>query len=116
MSTIKRSISTHVLDTSTGKPARDLAILLERKRDAGWEKVGAASTNADGRAPELVPGGAKIAPGVYRLTFETGAYFKAGGVQGFYPSVTVLFELRDDSHHHVPLLLSPFGYSTYRGS
>lgn len=94
-------ITTHVLDTATGKPAPGIAVVLE------GPTTGKGITNADGRI-EL----AKAAPGRYRLTFDTKSYFP----NGFYPSVTIDFEVREAKHHHVPLLLSPFGYSTYRGS
>jgi 5-hydroxyisourate hydrolase len=104
-------ISTHVLDTSRGRPAAGVAVVLERQEGDGWSPVGEATTDADGRVGELAPAGA--GEGVYRLTFDTGSYFEAG----FYPRVAVEFRVDDGAeHHHVPLLLSPFGYSTYRGS
>jgi 5-hydroxyisourate hydrolase len=90
-------------------------VVLERAADSGWQAVGRASTDADGRANDLL----SCAPqgGRYRLTFDTGAYFRASGVPGFYPEVAVTFAVDSgDDHYHVPLLLSPFGYSTYRGS
>lgn len=90
-------------------------MVLERAADSGWQEVGRASTDADGRANDLL----SSAPqgGRYRLTFDTGAYFRATGVTGFYPEVSVTFAVDSgEDHHHVPLLLSPFGYSTYRGS
>ena len=111
-------LSTHVLDTARGRPAAGVSVLLE-SASAGkaWTEVGRGVTNADGRVPSLLPAGVSLAAGSYRLTFETGAYFAAAGVQGFYPSVPVVVEIRDPAvHYHVPLLLSPFGYSTYRGS
>jgi 5-hydroxyisourate hydrolase len=112
------SISTHVLDTARGRPAAGVPVLLEAVwGEGGWSEVARGATNADGRVPDLVPREAALAAGVYRLTFDTGAYFRAGGEAGFYPYVVVVFEVRDPSqHYHVPLLLSPFGYSTYRGS
>jgi 5-hydroxyisourate hydrolase len=88
------------------------------KRDAGgeWHLLGSKLTNDDGRAPDLLAEGALTA-GVHRLTFDTGAYFREQAVEHFYPQVSVEFEIADlTRHHHVPLLLSPFGYSTYRGS
>lgn len=111
-------ISTHVLDTSTGRPASGLGVLLETQRTGGeMEQVSRARTDQDGRVRELVPGAVDLQPGTYRLTFETGAYFESMEVEGFYPRVSVLFSVRDPAqHHHVPLLLSPYGYSTYRGS
>ena len=111
-------ITTHVLDTSLGRPAAGVPVTLEKQEAAGnWKAVGSGTTNADGRIAGFVPSGASLEAGTYRLTFDTAAYFRARGVQGFYPSVIVVFEIRDAAqHYHVPLLLSPHGYSTYRGS
>jgi 5-hydroxyisourate hydrolase len=108
-------ITTHVLDTSRGCPAAGVPVLLERALDADWQPVGRGTTDADGRVRDLL----SPAPeeGRYRLTFDTGAYFCAIGATGFYPEVSVTFVVGDgEQHYHVPLLLSPFGYSTYRGS
>lgn len=108
-------ITTHVLDTARGRPAAGVPVTLEVLSGKEWAALGRGSTDADGRARELSDG--VLAAGTYRLTFETAAYFASTGVEGFYPEVQVVFEVRDPSqHHHVPLLLSPFGYSTYRGS
>jgi 5-hydroxyisourate hydrolase len=105
-------ITTHVLDTARGCPAAGVAVVLERAVGSGWDFVGRGTTDADGRASELLtsaPSG-----GHYRLTFDTGAYF---GDSSFYPEVSVTFAVAPgEEHYHVPLLLSPFGYSTYRGS
>lgn len=111
-------ISTHILDTARGRPAARVPVLLERLDEGGRAtEVARAVTDADGRVRELAPSGGALAAGRYRLTFDSGAYFEGQGVEGFYPLVTVLFALRDPAqHHHVPLLLSPFGYATYRGS
>jgi 5-hydroxyisourate hydrolase len=111
-------ISTHVLDTGTGRPAAGVGVVLERQGPAGeLQPVSRARTDADGRVRELVPGAVDLEAGTYRLTFETGAYFETLELEGFYPRVSVLFSVRDPTqHHHVPLLLSPYGYSTYRGS
>src|SRR5579872_7577615 len=108
-------ISTHILDTSLGKPAAGVAIVLERRDAAGrFLELGRGLTDADGRQRALL-GDLPLQGGVHRLTFDTGAYFARSGVKAFYPSVTVLFEITDPAqHHHVPLLLNPFGYSTYR--
>jgi 5-hydroxyisourate hydrolase len=108
-------ISTHVLDTSRGCPAAGVSVVLERAVDSGWQPAGRGTTDADGRVSDLL----SSAPqgGCYRLTFDTGAYFRAVGTAGFYPEVSVTFVVGDGAgHNHVPLLLSPFGYSTYRGS
>ncbi len=110
-------ISTHVLDTSRGRPAAGLGVVLEHSSAGEWQRVGSAKTSADGRAVNFAPAGASLAAGTYRLVFDTGAYFQALGVAGFYPQVVIVFEVRDPAeNHHVPLLLSPYGYSTYRGS
>ena len=102
-------ISTHVLDTSRGLPASGVAVRLERAEDFRWAPVGRGVTDSDGRVNDLVIG--PPSQGRYRLTFETG------GHSSFYPEVEIIFEVAgDQDHYHVPLLLSPFGYSTYRGS
>ena len=112
------SISTHILDTSAGCPADGLSVHLESLTDAeDWRVVGSGITDRDGRVGNLVDDQASIATGTYRLTFETGDYFERTGVSSFHPSVQIVFSVRDaDEHYHVPLLLSPFGYTTYRGS
>ena len=112
------TITTHVLDIARGKPADGVAIVLEiRAGDSGWKTLGRGETDADGRLRTLLPDGAKLETGVYRLTFDTAAYFSARGVEGFYPEVSIVFNVNDGGeHYHVPLLVSPFGYSTYRGS
>jgi 5-hydroxyisourate hydrolase len=111
------TLSTHVLDTSLGKPAADLPVTLERLHDGQWISLGQNRTNADGRVKELLPAGAAMAPGLYRLSFDTAVYFATRSQRGFYPYVQVAFEIPEgDEHFHVPLLLSPYGYSTYRGS
>jgi 5-hydroxyisourate hydrolase len=110
-------LSTHVLDTAAGRPAASLAVRLEVQQGNEWREVSRAVTNSDGRAAPLLPAGVPLAAATYRLTFDTGGYFAAGGTVGFYPHVTVVFTVRDPAqHHHVPLLLAPWGYSTYRGS
>ncbi|HEU0015512.1 MAG TPA: hydroxyisourate hydrolase [Longimicrobium sp.] len=110
-------ITTHVLDTARGRPAGGIHVTLERVHDARASPVGRGFTDADGRLRTLVPEGREIERGTYRLTFDTGSYFRGQGLGSFYPSVSILFEITDTGqHYHVPLLLSPFGYSTYRGS
>lgn len=111
------TISTHVLDTARGRPAAGVPIMLEALGDADWEKVGGGITNADGRVTALLTEREKLAPGAYRLTFDTGAYYTRLNTRTFYPVVRIFFEVFEaDEHYHVPLLLSPWGYSTYRGS
>ena len=111
-------ITTHVLDTAAGRPAAGVAVKLEvRSADRGWVTLAERTTDPDGRARDLVADGRRLNAGTYRITFGTGAYFAARGVSAFYPEATVVFEVREPGeHYHVPLLLSPFGYSTYRGS
>ena len=109
-------ITTHVLDTARGLPAHGVPVVLEHATDDGWELVGRCATDADGRGSHLVAEGIALSHGRYRLTFDTGAYFRGRGEAAFYPEVAVVFTVAGDEHHHVPLLLSPFGYSTYRGS
>ncbi len=109
-------LTTHVLDTSTGRPARGVAVRLERRSGEGFSELARSATNEDGRVPDLLAPGTLEAGG-YRLNFAIGAYFAADGRTSFYPEVTIDFEVtRPSEHHHVPLLVSPFGYSTYRGS
>ncbi len=111
------AITTHVLDTSLGKPAAGVAVTLEAHSGEGWKTLASGTTDADGRVRDLLPEGSAIAPGTFRLRFDTAAYFRARGVETFYPQVEIVFTVKDPAQHtHVPLLLSPFGYSTYRGS
>jgi 5-hydroxyisourate hydrolase len=108
-----KSISTHVLDISRGKPAQGVRVQLTREDGT---VVRDATTDADGRVKDLVPEG-QLTAGTYRLRFDVGAWFTAQSIESFYPEATVVFVVRDpNAHYHVPLLLSAFGYSTYRGS
>jgi 5-hydroxyisourate hydrolase len=112
------TLSTHVLDATTGRPAAGVQIRLERGDAAGWVPASQGQTDGDGRLRLADDrGGAEFDPGIYRITFATGTYFSALGVPSFYPEVTITFEITGrDEHYHVPLLLSPYAYSTYRGS
>ncbi len=111
------TLSTHVLDTTRGVPARGIPVTLSAAGPDGWTELARGATDADGRIASLLPAGAPAAPGTtLRLRFELEQYFAALGVSVFYPHVDVVFTPRDSRHHHVPLLISPFGYSTYRGS
>lgn len=111
-----QSVSTHVLDVHRGRPAAGVPIKVERKRGDTYELLKSATTDADGRVKDLIPEG-QLENGDYRITFDTGAYFAAQSVEGFYPEAAIVFTVRDaKSHYHVPLLLSAHGYSTYRGS
>ncbi len=110
-------LTTHVLDLRLGQPAEGIAVYLE-KRDpmGGWHMLASGATNDDGRVANLLEPGT-LTRGRHRLTFETGAYFDAQGVEHFFPQITVEFDVADvERSYHVPLLMSPFGYSTYRGS
>ncbi len=111
-------ITTHVLDQAAGIPARGVVVRLERLTSDGVvTAIAEGTTDDDGRARSLIPEGMKVTSGRYRLTFETAAYWHARGQPSFFPIVTIEFEIADSTaHHHVPLLMSPFGYSTYRGS
>lgn len=111
------AITTHILDTSRGRPASGVAVVLEVQADAGWEILGQGRTDADGRMKDLLPAGFSLRAGVYRLTFRTSDYFAAERIESFYPEVMISFVVTDEAaHYHVPLLVNPFGYSTYRGS
>jgi 5-hydroxyisourate hydrolase len=109
-------ISTHILDTTRGKPAQGVAVTLERGDGENWTVVGSGTTNADGRVGGLCVEAPE--PGRYRIRFEVSTYFEAIDVDGFYPRVDIEFLVRAGAgdHYHVPLLLNPFGYATYRGS
>lgn len=110
-------LSTHILDTTRGKPAAGVTVTLERRGSEGWAPAGGGVTNADGRVGSLLAEGASLEAGTYRVGFDVAAYFASLGVEAFYPEVFITFEVRRPSeHHHVPLLLNPFGYATYRGS
>lgn len=109
-------ITTHILDTSKGKPASGVSISLKSKTDSGWETLGSGITNSDGRIPDLLPKEQIVKHGIYRMVFETLPYFEKLGTKTFYPIIEIEFFVSDSSHYHIPLLLNPFGYSTYRGS
>ncbi len=112
-----QGLSTHVLDTATGKPAAKVGVVLHRQQGEGWVEVSKGETDTQGRVRDLQPGGRGLPAGTYRLVFETGAYFKSAGVATFFPRVEIIFTTTNaGEHYHIPLLLSPFGYSTYRGS
>jgi 5-hydroxyisourate hydrolase len=109
------AITTHVLDTAAGAPAAGIAVQLARSADGGWRTIGQAATDADGRVRDLGPN--RIESGTYRLAFDTASYFAAAGRPYFFPEITVTFVVADpEQHYHVPILLSPFGFSSYRGS
>ena len=113
-----KRISTHVLDTALGEPAKDVAVRLEKQGASGiWVVLGSSRTDSDGRCGQLLPDSEGFLPGFYRLSFETANYHAAHKVAGLYPVVEITFQVRQgEEQFHIPLLLSPFGYSTYRGS
>ncbi|MDA8019016.1 MAG: hydroxyisourate hydrolase [Thermoanaerobaculia bacterium] len=110
-------ITTHVLDIAAGHPATGIDVVLEARTDRGFEKLGAGTTDDDGRIASLLPQQHELRPGTYRLTFDVGPYLRASGGSCFYDRIPIEFRIDAPSeHYHVPLLLSPHGYSTYRGS
>jgi 5-hydroxyisourate hydrolase len=111
-------ITTHVLDTAKGAPAAGVPVLIEfLESEENWREIGSGITDLDGRIKNLLQQDFKLRKGEYRITFKTEAYFSKLQVKGFYPLVQVIFRVENpESHYHVPLLLSPYGYSTYRGS
>ncbi|MFN8294706.1 MAG: hydroxyisourate hydrolase [Chitinophagales bacterium] len=110
------SISTHILDTSKGSPAQDVHVILYQQQDNEWIEIASGKTNSDGRIPDLLSKETIINLGIYKLKFDTQQYFDAAYLETFYPYIEIIFEIKKDAHYHVPLLLNPFGYSTYRGS
>ena len=111
-------ISTHILDTALGKSAKDVPVRLERQESNGaWRLLSLLRTDADGRCAQLLPENESLLAGNYRLVFDTAGYHLAQNVHGLYPVVEITFHVRQgESHFHIPLLLSPHGYTTYRGS
>jgi 5-hydroxyisourate hydrolase len=112
-----KRISTHVLDVARGKPANGVAVQLEMREQAGtWRLLHSATTDHDGRCAQLLAGD-QLAPGVYRIRFDTAAYFAALRIESLYPAVEVMFQVREgESQFHIPLLLNANGYTTYRGT
>ena len=110
-------ITSHILDTSLGRPAQGVAIELFQQLDGGWHSLGSGTTNDDGRVSDLLDKQSNLAAGVYKLNFALSDYYKRLNIDSFYPYAEVVFQIAGDGqHYHVPLLLNPFGYSTYRGS
>jgi 5-hydroxyisourate hydrolase/2-oxo-4-hydroxy-4-carboxy-5-ureidoimidazoline decarboxylase len=109
-------LTTHVLDTSIGKPGKNISIRLQKKAAETWSTIAQGITNEDGRISDLLAPGRTLPAFDYKLIFDTGNYFRAQQTMGFYPLVEIQFSISDDQHYHVPLLINPFGYSTYRGS
>lgn len=110
-------ITTHILDTARGCPAAGVPVSIEFEHNGDWAALAKGKTNNDGRIMDLLPSDKPLEAGRYRMRFETSVYFSENNTQGFYPYVEVVFDITAPSeHYHVPLLLSPFGFSTYRGS
>lgn len=113
-----KGISTHILDLTLGKPAPDVPVRLEREEGSGhWRLLASARTDQDGRCAQLMPQTEELSPGLFRITFDTASYYAAQKTEALYPTVEITFRVRKgESQFHIPLLLSPNGYSTYRGS
>lgn len=109
-------ITTHILDTSVGLPAKSVSIRLQAKRYNTWQTIAQGITNPDGRIPDLLPPDKNLKADTYKMVFDTGKYYGNLQIKTFYPNVEIIFETFDETHYHVPLLVNPFGYSTYRGS
>jgi 5-hydroxyisourate hydrolase len=110
-------ISTHILDTTFGKPAAGVAVTLARSVGGDWANLNEAATDTDGRCKYLLPEGQALEGGFYRVHFATAPYFAVQGIKGLYPYIEIIFEVVDvKQHYHVPLLLTANGYTTYRGS
>jgi 5-hydroxyisourate hydrolase len=109
-------LTTHILDTSKGRPAEGIEISLFQQHGKDWEQIAKAVTNADGRVADLLKNEEVLSAGVYKMHFDIQSYFNAQSLKSFYPFVEIVFFIEGAEHYHIPLLLSPFGYSTYRGS
>jgi 5-hydroxyisourate hydrolase len=112
-----KRISTHILDLALGKPADGIPVRLEKQESSGWRAMSSQQTDSDGRCGQLLPEGEILSAGSYRLVFETANYFAGRKIDSFYSLVEVTFQVRDgETQFHIPLLLSPNGYTTYKGS
>ncbi|ORX66681.1 hydroxyisourate hydrolase [Basidiobolus meristosporus CBS 931.73] len=110
-------VTAHVLDSSVGRPAQDVKLTIEKLENIHWQVIGGGLTNTDGRCPELLALDYDLKAGIYQVTFETAEYYERQGKKCFYPYVKITFEITNpEEHYHIPLLLSPYSYSTYRGS
>lgn len=110
-------LSSHILDVSTGKPAQDVVIKLEKLNvNEKWETISIFKTDTNGRVSSFLPYADQKNLGTYKLIFETSSYFKRNNIETFYPFIEVVFSIKDNSHYHVPITISPFGYSTYKGN
>lgn len=109
-------ITTHILDTTKGKPAAGVSIILYKSGSSAFTEIARGTTNADGRIPDLLAKDKTLEKGIYKMHFAVKPYFDKDNLAAFYPFVEIVFEVNSADHYHVPLLLNPFGYSTYRGS
>ncbi len=109
-------VTTHILDTTRGRPAAGVTIKMYEKAGMEWIEVASGITDSDGRIKDLLKPDVILPMGTYKMHFLTREYFKVHGLEAFYPCVEIIFDIRSKEHYHIPLLLSPFGYSTYRGS
>jgi 5-hydroxyisourate hydrolase len=109
-------ITTHILDTTKGKPAQGVTIVLFGQAANNWQELARGTTNADGRIADLLPQEQVLTAGTYKMKFFTKEYFDQFGAATFYPFVEIVFDITGPEHYHIPLLLNPFGYTTYRGS
>ncbi len=109
-------ITTHVLDTATGKPAQGVSLYLYQLRGDDFIELASGTTNSDGRVTDLLEADHTLDVGTYKMKFILNEYFDKGSISYFYPYAEIVFKVTDNSHYHIPLLLSPYGYSTYRGS
>lgn len=109
-------LTTHILDTTKGKPAEGVNVYLSMLQNNEWTEIAPGTTDMDGRIPQLLRPDAVLEPGTYKLRFETKEYFEKQGISSFYPYIEITFTITDSEHYHVPLLVTPFGFTTYRGS
>jgi 5-hydroxyisourate hydrolase len=109
-------LTTHILDTTKGRPAQGITIILYRGQSNEWDEIARGVTNADGRIVDLLKNDVVLPYGIYKMRFETKDYFDKDATKTFYPYVEIAFDIASNEHYHIPLLLTPFGYSTYRGS
>jgi 5-hydroxyisourate hydrolase/2-oxo-4-hydroxy-4-carboxy-5-ureidoimidazoline decarboxylase len=113
---LRSYITTHVLDTTTGIPGKEMLITMNEFRNNNWQPITTGITNSDGRITDLLPAGKKLKSGNYQMVFNTKNYYESNNQKGFYPKVCIEFTVSNHDHYHVPLLINPFGYSTYKGS
>jgi 5-hydroxyisourate hydrolase len=109
-------VTTHILDTARGRPAGGITVMMSQLQGENWRQISLKTSDDNGRVSDLLPGDTVVEPGQYRIRFETKSYFDQAGTACFYPYVEVTFNIAGPEHYHIPLLISPYGYTTYRGS